>query len=199
MNGPGQGRQPNGQTYPPADPVPPIPNNVRMPINRSQTASPPEGQLPIRGGPQASGLHPYENDDRLPRNQEPEATPKSAPRSVPMSSPGMSDKDSLLPTQLKVKVLFDPSPSHVTIVVPISIKYRTLVDRIDSKMSRVHPASIARGTAKLKYQDETGDKIGIHTDEDVGLAIEEWATINEQKLRQGIINDFELFWLAKSQ
>ena len=197
MNGPGQRRQPNGQAYPPADPVPPIPNNVRMPVNRSQTASPPEGQLPIRGAPQ-SGMQPYENDDRLIRREEIEAPPKSAPRNAQMASPGIADKD-ILPTQLKVKVLFDPSPSHVTIVVPISIKYRTLVDRIDSKMSRVHPASIVRGTAKLKYQDETGDKIGIHTDEDVGLAIEEWATINESKLRQGVINDFELFWMAKPQ
>ena len=122
--------------------------------------------------------------------------PRSTPRQtqpVP-NSPTVSDN---LPSQLKVKVLFDPN-QHVTIVVPPSIKYRTLVDRIDSKMARVSPSSIARGTARLRYKDADDDFVAIKTDEDVVLAIEEWASIHEQRIRQGVINDFELFWQEKA-
>ena len=110
-----------------------------------------------------------------------------------------SDRDSVYPSQLKVKILFDPAPSHVTIVVPITIKYRTLVDRIDSKMVRVSSASIAKGNARLRYKDRDEDLIVIKTDEDVGDAIEEWGAVHEHKLRNGIIDDFELFWQEKPE
>ncbi len=98
------------------------------------------------------------------------------------------------PTQLKVSIWFDPSPSHVTIVVPIIIKHRSLIDRIDSKMAKVSSASIAKGSARLRYKDSDGDLITIRSDEDVQLSIEDWGSVNEGQIRDGIIPDFQLYW-----
>ncbi len=98
------------------------------------------------------------------------------------------------PTQLKVKIWFEPAPSHVTIVVPIIIKHRSLIDRIDSKMVRISSASISNGTARLRYRDQDGDILTVASDEDVSLAIEDWALSHLQQLQEGIVSDFELFW-----
>ena len=98
------------------------------------------------------------------------------------------------PSQLKVKIWFDPRPSHVTIVVPIIIKHRSLVDRIDSKMERVTSSSIAKGTARLRYRDSDEEMVTMKCDEDVQIAIEDWVSVNEGTLRDGIIPDFELYW-----
>ena len=98
------------------------------------------------------------------------------------------------PPQLKVTIWFDPHPSHVTIVVPIIIKHRSLIDRIDSKMVKVSPASIAKGTARLRYKDSDGDIVTIRSDEDVHIAIEDWGTANEDQIRDGVTPDFQLYW-----
>ena len=97
------------------------------------------------------------------------------------------------PSHLKVKIWFDPAPSHVTIVVTIVIKYQSLADRIDSKMTKISSASIASGTAKLRYRDDH-DLVKIESDEDVRTAIETWGEVHEKGLRNGTIPDFELFW-----
>ena len=210
INGPGSRRHPNGQHQSPQEPVPPLPNNIRGPYDRSQTTSPHEAQLPIRGTAQSPALQQptYDNHgQRLLRRHEnepqghsmAEVLVKPTQADQVTSNPSVfSERDGFYPTQLKVKIHFDPPDSHITIVVPISIKYRTLVDRIDSKMARVSNASIARGTARLRYKDSDGDYVAIKTDEDVGLAIEEWGSIHEQKLRQGMIDDFDLFWQEKA-
>ena len=209
INGPGMRRQPN-QLAQENIPVPPIPNNMRAPLDRSQTSTPLEHQLPLRGPTHSPPIHhpAYDNQgQRVPRRHENEPPEHSIsdvlmkhphPSQVNPSSSAFSERDGLYPTQLKVKIHFDPPDSHITIVVPITIKYRTLVDRIDSKMTRVSNASIARGSARLRYRDSDGDYVAIKTDEDVVLAIEEWGTIHEQKLRQGLIDDFDLFWQEKA-
>lgn len=98
------------------------------------------------------------------------------------------------PTQLKVKIFFDPAPSHVTIVVPIVVKHRSLVDRIDSKMVKISSASISKGTARLRYKDMDGDNVCIDSDDDVQLAIEDWGSVHAKQLAEGTVSDFELQW-----
>ena len=210
INGPGSRRHPNAQHQSPQEPVPPIPSNVRGTYDRSQTASPHDTQLPIRSATQSPTLQQptYDNhgqrllrrhDIEAPGHSMAEVLVKPAKIDQVTSNPSVfSERDGFYPTQLKVKIHFDPPDSHITIVVPITIKYRTLVDRIDSKMARVSNASIARGTARLRYKDSDGDYVAIKTDEDVGLAIEEWGSIHEQKLRSGLIDDFDLFWQEKA-
>lgn len=99
-----------------------------------------------------------------------------------------------LPSQLRVKVAFQPYPSHVTIVVPNIIRYQTLIDRIDSKMERITHCSIAKNTARLKYMDSDGDLITIGNDEDIKDAISEWMEANDAALQQSLTPDFELKW-----
>ena len=109
------------------------------------------------------------------------------------STAHMSDR--ACPSQLKVKIWFEPLPSHVTIVVSINIKHRSLIDRIDSKMEKVTEASIAKGTARLQYRDSDHDLITIKCDEDVVTAIEEWTEINRESICENVFPDFELFWI----
>lgn len=119
--------------------------------------------------------------------------PLQAIRSPAPSQP-LTGKEIPYPSQLKVKIWFDPAPSHVTIVVPIIIKHRSLIDRIDSKMVKISSASISNGTARLRYRDGDGDILTIASDEDVSLAIEDWALSHLQQLYQGVVGDFELYW-----
>ena len=207
INGPGQRRQPNGQTPQDHVPVPPIPPGMRVPINRSQTASPLDA-LPMRGATQSPAVQQqlYDNQGQRKRWQDneylgppmPEVTRPMQPSQITSHPSDLSDREALYPPQLKVKILFDPPPSHVTIVVPITIRFHTLVDRIDSKMGKVNTSSITKGSARLRYRDRDDDLIIIHGDEDVADAIEEWGVIHEGKLRQGVTEDFELFWQEKN-
>ena len=208
-------RRYNGQGTPPVDnvPVPPIPHHMtsmRAPVNRSQSNSPTSGQLPSRSGTQSPKLT-RERAAQYGHDQVPQGSSRSdlrqfqAPNlaNATMSS-GVGqrmgpaaiggEEEILPPQQLKVKICFDPEPSHVTIVVPRVIKYRSLIDRIDSKMERVVASSIAKGTARLRYYDSEGDAITIGCDDDVQEAIAEWQKVHEEKLRGGAVPDFELHW-----
>ncbi len=193
IQGPG-GRRHNGQLQSAMDnvPVPPIPSNMRAEVNRSQNNSPMmDEQLAYRTSGQQRASYDTQGQ-RLPQGLE-----NIAPRST--QDDNRSSSSSIpYPQQLKVKIWFDPPPSHVTIVVAINIKYRTLIDRIDSKMVKVSSASIARGSARLRYRDQDGDLVTIRSDDDVVIAIEEWGNVHEQRLREGITDDFELFWQEKS-
>jgi cell division control protein 24 len=77
------------------------------------------------------------------------------------------------PTQLKVKVAYQAGSFTTTLVVPITISYQTLKDRIDAKLSRTSNVSLSSGQVKLKYVDD-GDYISIQNDEDVQEAFEIW-------------------------
>ena len=201
-------RLPNGQVYPGTDevPVPPIPPHMRTPVNRSQTNSPTDN--PRRVGAQSPHLTRtytanHDNYDQGSNQCEPRATsrhgpgPTSSAMSQRLFSPHVPANprgEAPYVSQLKVKIYFEPMPSHVTIVVPIIIKHRSLVDRIDSKMEKVTPCSIAKGTARLRYKDMEDEMITITNDEDVELAIEEWTMANEKQLQNGTIPDFELYF-----
>ena len=200
-------------------PMPPIPSHVvqsRTPLNRSQTSSPIDGQLPTRSATQSPSAskkraqrqhqEPISYDyqgQRMQQSFESETRdyhtgyfPEEPTQLTPQSTETSSSANSILdyPNQLKVRVKFDPEPSHVTIVVPTFIKHRSLTDRIDSKMAKVTAASIAKNTARLRYEDSDGDFVSIRNDEDVHLAIEDWATQNERQILEGPAPDFELHW-----
>lgn len=220
-NAPGARRPGNNHLPTQAEnvPMPPIPSHMvqgRAPLNRSQTSSPVDGQLPVRSATQSPSVH----RDRAHRQyQEPVSYDRQGHRLqqsfesetrdyhhghyaeepiqlTPQSTETSSSANSIMdyPNQLKVRVKFDPEPSHVTIVVPTFIKHRSLTDRIDSKMAKVTTASIAKKTARLRYEDSDGDMVRIETDEDVHLAIEDWVTQNERQILEGPAPDFELYW-----
>ncbi|MCJ1314458.1 hypothetical protein MMC25_008140 [Agyrium rufum] len=207
----------------PVPPIPPHMAAMRVPINRSPSNSPLSTILPVRTTTQSpklpghrnpgqkssfhahdSGVHMDNRSFQSPPMPSSATLPSIGQRSpstqyspmTPFSSGGnAADTGSYYPvSQLKVKIWFEPQPSHVTIVVPIVIKHRSLVDRIDSKMERVSHASIVKGTAKLKYYDADGDSVTLACDEDVQIAIEEWAGKNEEAIALGSIPDFELYW-----
>ena len=215
-----QKRYINGQLQPALEniPVPPIPAHMttsNRPVSRSQNGSPTEiqrrivGQSPKsardRAAPQYSTLHSYDqsqqsyrSDPRYSSGQPVGAASVSGIgkriMSPPLrSTPNMSDR--ACPSHLKVKIWFEPLPSHVTIVVSINIKHRSLIDRIDSKMEKVTEASIAKGTARLQYRDSDHDLVTIKCDEDVVTAIEEWTEINRESICENVFPDFELFWI----
>lgn len=218
-NGPGARRP--GPSHLPTQaenpvPMPPIPTHIvqgRAPLNRSQTGSPVD---PIRSATQSPSIQrdrahrqyqePANYDhhgQRLQQSFESESRDyhhghyaEEPTELTPQSTETSSSANSIMeyPNQLKVRVKFDPEPSHVTIVVPTFIKHRSLTDRIDSKMAKVTAASIAKKTARLRYEDSDGDMVIIETDEDVHLAIEDWATQNERQILEGPAPDFELHW-----
>lgn len=210
-SGSGSRRYANGQ-QPSVDntPVPPLPSymaSMRAPVNRSQANSPSNAQLPVRSATQSPQLqrdsHSQQQRYQLQHaesmyraNQQNSLSgiPQQIVRSSPLPVTAVPDAGIPYPTQLKVKIWFEPSPSHVTIVVPIIIKHRSLVDRIDSKMVRISSASISNGTARLRYKDQEGDILTIGSDEDVSLAIEDWAMGHLAQLYEGIVSDFELYW-----
>ncbi|KAL8689420.1 MAG: hypothetical protein Q9218_004908 [Villophora microphyllina] len=225
--GPGARRYVNGHVQPAVDnvPVPPIPSHMaqmRAPLNRSQTSSPTNGPPPSRGGTQSPMLPPErlgrdavqsgynrssghrqqlsQGDQRSHTQGGYTPAPITVLKSPPMpTSSASSDDQRPIPSQLKVKIWFEPAPSHVTIVVPIVIKYQSLCDRIDSKMAKISTASISRGTARLKYKDIEDDYVTIASNDDVQEAIGDWASIHEKSLRAGIVSDFELYWQEKQQ
>ena len=205
-NDPRSRRPPNG---PPSDPVPPIPQSMRTPINRSQTTSPINGQLPIRSTQvNYDGHNPRQssrNENVAPRYGQAGygAQPKYAKGfQIDSSTSSTHSEDPIpYPPQIKVKVWYDNASHYVTIVVNNTIVYRTLADRIDSKMLKIAPqSSIAKKTAKLLYEDAEHDFLSLHTDDDVQMALEDWGSQHEAQLRSGtgLVDDFELIWQEKS-
>lgn len=220
-NGVGSKRYANGQVQPTIEnvPVPPIPSHMaqmRAPLNRSQTSSPTnvlprsatQSPMPPHGRPgqqseqaiynqstSSHQRHPGSQGDQRSYNQGGFGpAPIQVLRSPPLPMHTTPEGQIPYPSQLKVKIWFDPAPSHVTIVVPIVIKHRSLIDRIDSKMVKISSASISRGTARLRYRDIENDLLTIGSDEDVQLAIEDWGLAHQEYLREGVVSDFELHW-----
>ena len=201
--------------------IPPYMTQLRGPPgNRSQTNSPVNGQSLIRSATQSPQLQ-RDKLRHQPSQQEYEQfcqvkqPPQHQANELRLAYPGIHHGMNLqtitsspslglatqtsptggipYPSHLKVKIWFDPPPSHVTIVVTIVIKYQSLADRIDSKMTKITSASIASGTAVLRYRDDH-DLVVIESDEDVRTAIETWGEVHEQELHDGKVPDFELLW-----
>lgn len=206
----------------PVPPIPSHMAQHRAPVNRSQTSSPTTGILPTRSNNHSPMLlrehAPRQNQDQNGYDQQMQhrlqAIPDNEPRRYEEGSYADASLDLVnattdpksvspaslaaggipYPSQLKVKIYFDPQPSHVTIVVPIVIKCQSLLDRIDSKMQKVSSASIASGTARLHYEDSDGDKVSISNDEDVAIAIDDWGESHAEQLRSAVVPEFGLHW-----
>ena len=200
--------------------------HMRIPVNRSQTSSPTNGSLPVRSATQSPQLQSsrmprqppnlYDYDQLRHQRQQQSSielhsshqeldlgptlqimAPFQASMAQAEPDPLQSSSEFKYPAHLKVTIWFEPPPSHVTIVVNTHIKYQSLADRIDSKMKKITSASIASGTARLRYKDDQ-DLVKIESDEDVWTAIVTWGETNEAEIRKGIFPDFVLFWREAS-
>ncbi len=99
-----------------------------------------------------------------------------------------------LPAQFKVTVQFDTG-DRFTMVVSESIKYQSLVDRINAKLARISDATIGEGNLKLQYRDEEGDNLALEGDEDMEIAISEW--LRSDTLQPGGIREAQLYCRGK--
>lgn len=78
------------------------------------------------------------------------------------------------------------------LVVPTSIAYTSLKDRIDAKLQRTTNLSLATGQVKLKYLDED-DYVSIQSDEDVQMAFETWREQQRDHVQAGQLGEIELY------
>jgi cell division control protein 24 len=89
-------------------------------------------------------------------------------------SPPLSQPDSNIPTQLKVKVHCPSAGSTMVLVVSTNISFNSLKDRIDAKLQRSTSVSLGSGQVKLKYLDSENTYVSIQCDDDVQEAFENW-------------------------
>ncbi|KAF2274731.1 uncharacterized protein EI97DRAFT_98052 [Westerdykella ornata] len=191
-----------GRRAPPSGPTPPVPDVPPFPIHfaydraiphRSQSNSP--GNLPTRAATQSPAVQrerlavqqrtaaELANTDYHggPARRDPShsamsrnGTPLSSfERTLTPSSMDSRTTSPPLPTQLKVKVHCPSAGSTMTLVVPTTISFQSLKDRIDAKLQRSTSVSLSAGQVKLKYLDED-DFVSIQSDEDVQTAFETW-------------------------
>lgn len=107
------------------------------------------------------------------------------------SGNNLSSEDLPIPTQLRVKVNCDTG-TYVTLVVPFSITYQSLSDRIDGKLARFTNSSISKGNLRLKYSDEDGDLVTIESDDDIQTSFLEWRESASNMYTNGV-GEIELF------
>jgi len=206
-NGPTR-RVPNGTSVPA---VPGIPAHMHpaydSAIPRSSNNSPSNG-LPVRSNTQSPSVQ----RERLAQQaahynhgpQPPYVRSNTAQASIstvdgrtispPMSNAASTPGEMPLPTQLKVKVNCDGN--YVTLVVAFNITYQSLIDRIDAKVGRFSNNAIARGTMRLRYQDEDGDFVTIESDDDIHIAFQEWRDVQTQQFGTGQLGEIELFCMS---
>jgi cell division control protein 24 len=89
-------------------------------------------------------------------------------------SPPLSQHESNIPTQLKVKVHCPSAGSTMVLVVSTNISFQSLKDRIDAKLQRSTSVSLGSGQVKLKYLDSENTYVSIQCDDDVQEAFENW-------------------------
>ncbi|KAI9858166.1 MAG: hypothetical protein M1813_007815 [Trichoglossum hirsutum] len=192
----GQNRRGLPNSHPP---VPPFPSHIaygNSGVNRSQNNSPtgPPNVLPIRAATQSPGVQRERLGQQINHYQaytpEPQTLPRSVPAplrtinpistqaaenreiSPPLGSSSLGGDQSNAAVQLKVKVTF--LDNYVTLVVSSNIKYQSLANRIDHKLARSTNLSIGSGSLRLRYKDEDGDFVTIHSDDDIQMAITDW-------------------------
>lgn len=210
-----------GQSTPPVPDLPPFPTHYAYNaaiVNRSQTGSP--GGPPPRTGTQSPAIQrdrlvqqrtaaelanadyqggPPRRDHNLAPPMSRSMTPHSSfertltPASIDSRtmSPAPAEYNSGLPTQLKVKVHCPSAGSTMTLVVPTTISFQSLKDRIDAKLQRSTSVSLSTGQVKLKYLDED-DYVSILSDEDVQTAFETWKE-QQRDINPGGLGEIELF------
>ncbi|KAF2434637.1 hypothetical protein EJ08DRAFT_474127 [Tothia fuscella] len=171
----------------------PPPRSIPLPVLGYQGGDP-YGQPPLTRAitsidrtmtPEIRSITPGSIDARM-------MTPVStmSNRSPPM--PSIPQHDIPIPTQLKVKV-HCPSAGHsFMLVVPTSIQYTSLKDRIDAKLQRTTNLSLSTGAMKLKYLDED-DYVSIQSDEDVQMAFETWREQQKDDVQTGQLGEIELY------
>jgi cell division control protein 24 len=134
-------------------------------------------------------------------------TPLSASQShqqVPTQASFAAANDASTSSQLRVKVYCNAVSQILTLVVPTTISYASLKDRIDAKLQRSTNLSLGdRGPkenqVKLKYLDED-DYVSIQSDEDVQTAFEAWKEAHGHAANAdggfgmgGLLGEIELF------
>ncbi|KAI1292926.1 Rho guanyl nucleotide exchange factor [Xylaria venustula] len=190
-------------------------------IPRSQTGSPRQDP-PVRASTQSPGVQRERMNQQngqyggtmaqfptqpVPRQPTPSTAQTSGPtapqplnldgRQVVTSALGIAaagnsySQDLPIPTQLRVKVNCDTG-TYVTLVVPFSITYQSLSDRIDGKLARFTNSSISKGNLRLKYRDEDGDLVTIESDDDIQIAFLEWREGASNMYTNGV-GEIELF------
>lgn len=197
-------RRNDGQSVPAVPGIPPhLHPTYDVGVPRSSNNSP-INAIPIRAATQSPGVQrermaqqgnhhpvppPYTRSNTT-QNPPMMIDDRSNSISPPLTSslPGM---DMGLPTQLKVKVNCDGN--YVTLVVAFNITYQSLIDRIDAKVGRFSNNAIARGTMRLRYQDEDGDFVTIESDDDIHIAFQEWREQQMEGLTTGMLGEIELF------
>ncbi|KAG5355055.1 Rho guanine nucleotide exchange factor scd1 [Yarrowia sp. B02] len=83
------------------------------------------------------------------------------------STPGFDDASR--PANIKVRVQY--FQDAFTLIVPAKVTYEQLIERVERKVrlcGKVVPAPL-----RIKYQDEDGDMVTIHSDEDIAMALEQ--------------------------
>lgn len=186
-------------------------------IPRSNSNSPQNGLiqnngLPVRSNTQSPGTQrdrqfpaqpPYQRANTTTPHLTSLPLPMSDPRAPTLSPPLNSaplpgaGENVQLPTQLKVKVNCDGN--YVTLVVAFNITYQSLIDRIDAKVGRFSNNAIARGTMRLRYQDEDGDYVTIESDDDIQIAFQEWREMSKYQYNAGSLGEIELFCASVEQ
>ena len=114
------------------------------------------------------------------------------------SSQGLPDAGTIkLPNSIKVKIYYgnEVSTGSVIIIVASKIEFRQLVDRIDQKMQKMSSGSIVKGTARLRYKDQDGDKISMTSSWNLVDALKEYKDINGHLFPSGEYPDLELYWV----
>ncbi|KAF2130536.1 hypothetical protein P153DRAFT_289133 [Dothidotthia symphoricarpi CBS 119687] len=108
-------------------------------------------------------------------------------------SPPLSQQESLIPSQLKVKVVCPSAGSTMVLVVSTNISFQSLKDRIDAKLQRSTSVSLGSGQVKLKYIDSEGTYVSIQCDDDVQEAFENWKEQQRDLNPGGGLGEIELF------
>lgn len=71
-----------------------------------------------------------------------------------------------------VRVQVHSGGDVLSMAVPPTMAYAALVDKVASKLRAASLSSSDASNLKLKYIDEDGDRVGMHDDEDVQMALE---------------------------
>jgi cell division control protein 24 len=172
----------------------PPPRSIPLPVQDYQ-GGPMYGQPPLTRAmtnvdramtPEMRSMTPGSIDARM-------MTPVSIdPRNHSPPMPSLAVSEIPIPTQLKVKVHCPTAGHSFMLVVPTSISYTSLKDRIDAKLQRTTNLSLNTGQVKLKYLDED-DYVSIQSDEDVQMAFETWREQQRDHVQAGQLGEIELY------
>lgn len=143
----------------PGGPIPPMPSvpsgyvaysGGPAVINRSQNSSPTSPNLPIQGAPARNGS---------PALQE--------------NGPKVNGTNGSSIGQAQVKLKVNYGNDKFVIIVPYSISYHQLMDRIERKVKICGSGTeVPNNPIRIRYQDEDGDYISMNSDDDVQMAFD---------------------------